>query len=685
MDGGVTGDGRQYIVMEYVDGVPIDQYAREKHLNAREVVGLFEKTCAAVAYAHENSVVHRDLKPGNLLVTADGTPKLLDFGISKLWEEEPVDGAGATLTEERSRALTPDYASPEQLVGGKATPASDVYSLGVLLYELLTGRRPYDIGSAPIGGLKQLGERGLESPRAIAKRMGGAGRISRDLDAIVLKALARDPATRYESAKELREDLERYLAQRPVAARPRAIVPRIGKFFVRRRWQLLASALVVISLSGYLVLERYQAKRTAERNPESVKSIRAMFTSLNDRVAQLPGSSDTRKFLISEVASRLERLQNDVGRDAELLYQVALCYYDLGQAWSSMHSDALLEPKLAQDALMRASMLARRAAGVSKSPRDEQLVARVLFARALAAVQDESFGDVIRFAEEGESFIASHSQALLRVERRETTVNRMVRLASFRGLALEAQNRADEAVAAWNTGERLLGMPEKLPRGSLYTAVMLDGNLARHFCSTGEPAIGLEYARRAETIAQEYMQTQSASINSAAGWVSEIAAECGLAAKQSVDAPHLAASIRDERLRFQQRDPQNLYFRTMTADSYELSGRALLKAGQFSGAERDYRKGLDVLSTALNSDQQRSSMGELLVAQIEYGLGQTYRQRASLQGSNSTLLRSACEYYSGAQQRFISFLKLHGGIPITGRRMMEDTGEELRTYCTKKH
>jgi tetratricopeptide (TPR) repeat protein len=228
-------------------------------------------------------------------------------------------------------------------------------------------------------------------------------------------------------------------------------------------------------------------------------------------------------------------------------------------------------------------------------------------------------------------------------------------------------------------------MPEKLPRGSLYTAVMLDGNLARHFCSTGEPAIGLEYARRAETIAQEYMQTQSASINSAAGWVSEIAAECGLAAKQSVDAPHLAASIRDERLRFQQRDPQNLYFRTMTADSYELSGRALLKAGQFSGAERDYRKGLDVLSTALNSDQQRSSMGELLVAQIEYGLGQTYRQRASLQGSNSTLLRSACEYYSGAQQRFISFLKLHGGIPITGRRMMEDTGEELRTYCTKKH
>jgi serine/threonine protein kinase len=226
MDGGVTADGRQYIVMEYVDGSRIDRYARKKRLDVQGKVRLFEKVCVAVAYAHENGVVHRDIKPNNLLVAADGTPKLLDFGISKLREAGFFRSAETTPGEESTKALTPEYASPEQLLGEPATPASDVYSLGMLLYKLLTGHRP---DNSPFV------EQSVEAPSELAKRQKGAAPISADLDAIVMRALARDPGARYVSARELKEDLERLLNDRPVAARSHALLPRVARFVGRRR------------------------------------------------------------------------------------------------------------------------------------------------------------------------------------------------------------------------------------------------------------------------------------------------------------------------------------------------------------------------------------------------------------------------------------------------------------------
>jgi serine/threonine protein kinase len=243
LDGGTTEDGRPYLVMEAVSGEPIDSYCARGNLALRERLELFRLVCAAVQYAHQNLIVHRDLKPANILVTLEGSPKLLDFGIAKLLP--PEHGSPATVTE--FRALTPYYASPEQLRGDPITTASDVYSLGVLLYELLVGRRPFALEGRSTDEVIRLvceaeplrpstaARKGATVPDASGATLDGAAptrtgggepglRLARqlrgDLDVIVLKALRKEPARRYGSALELAEDIRRYLTGLPIRARP---------------------------------------------------------------------------------------------------------------------------------------------------------------------------------------------------------------------------------------------------------------------------------------------------------------------------------------------------------------------------------------------------------------------------------------------------------------------------------
>ncbi|HEX5789011.1 MAG TPA: protein kinase [Woeseiaceae bacterium] len=227
LDGGTADDGRPYFVMEYVEGTPIDTYCSEKQLTLEARVRLFRAVCDAVQYAHDKHVLHRDLKPGNILVTAAGVPKLLDFGIARLFDVEA--GSGATREPTLvAHAMTPRYASPEQVRGESVTPASDVYSLGVLLYELVTGHSPYPLdGRSPREVERLVCE---AEPAAPTTRRGGDGddtslpaalppRVARDLDTIVLAALAKDPAERYPSAAALAADLERFLARMPIGRR----------------------------------------------------------------------------------------------------------------------------------------------------------------------------------------------------------------------------------------------------------------------------------------------------------------------------------------------------------------------------------------------------------------------------------------------------------------------------------
>src|SRR5215472_1117553 len=251
LDGGITSEGAPYLVMEYVDGAAIDEYCQRNPLPTAELLQLFRTVCAAVEYAHRNLVVHRDIKPGNILVTAEGVPKLLDFGIAKLMDPE---APGPFRTVASQRLMTPEYASPEQVRGEPVTTATDVYALGVLLYELATGRSPFRIETnSPLEIARAICE--LEPVRpSTASRTGAslapidARELRGDLDQIVLKPMRKEPERRYASVAAFSEDLLRYLRGYPVEAGSGARRYQARKFIGRHRAAVIAAAAAALAL-----------------------------------------------------------------------------------------------------------------------------------------------------------------------------------------------------------------------------------------------------------------------------------------------------------------------------------------------------------------------------------------------------------------------------------------------------
>jgi len=255
IDGGATPEGWPYLVMEHVDGVPIDRYVTDSGLDVTARLELFLTICRAVSHAHRNLVVHRDIKPANILVTKDGTPKLLDFGIAKLLGPDDSDSVAMTLTG--MRLLTPDYAAPEQIRGERITTATDVYALGILLFELLTGRRPFTLAGKNARDIEHT-VCDTDPPRP-----GSIVPLDHDLDVIVSAALEKDPARRYPSVEALADDVRRHIEGRPIEARPSTWRYRAGRFVSRHRWAVATAATFVVLLAGFAVIVSIQAARIA--------------------------------------------------------------------------------------------------------------------------------------------------------------------------------------------------------------------------------------------------------------------------------------------------------------------------------------------------------------------------------------------------------------------------------------
>ena len=276
LDGGHTIEGHPYLVMELIDGVPIDRYCRDRSLRVEDRLALVVQVCRAVDHAHRSMVVHRDLKPSNILVDAAGGVTLLDFGIAKLL----AAGADAPLLETRtfSRALTPEYASPEQIQGRPITVASDVYQLGLLLYELLTDQRAYDLADASPLDIERIvcHEPAKRPSVAVAADAARARRLRGDLDSIVQEALRKEPERRYPSVERLADDIERHLAGLPVAARGDTVGYRAGRFVLRHRYSVGAAVLVATLVLVWAITATVQARTIArERDRARAEAVKA--------------------------------------------------------------------------------------------------------------------------------------------------------------------------------------------------------------------------------------------------------------------------------------------------------------------------------------------------------------------------------------------------------------------------
>ncbi|MBL8212699.1 MAG: protein kinase [Bryobacterales bacterium] len=326
LDGGTTSDGRPYFVLEYIEGLPLLQYCREKSLEIPERLRLFQSVCAAVQYAHRKLVIHRDLKPANVLVTADGVPKLLDFGIAKLLETDPhTKEAEQTRTE--LRMMTPDYASPEQVRGEPLTTASDVYSLGVLLYELLAGEKPYKLTGRTLHEIERAVC--LHDPPPLASAITDPKirkRVAGDLENIVAKAMRKEPDRRYTSAEALADDVGRYLNGFPVQARPDSLSYRVGKLLRRNKLTSVVAAMLVVSLVAGIWATVYQARR-AERRFQQVRKLANTFLfDFDKELQEIAGATKAREMLVATALEYLDNLTAEASGDDELQWELAEAY-----------------------------------------------------------------------------------------------------------------------------------------------------------------------------------------------------------------------------------------------------------------------------------------------------------------------------------------------------------------------
>jgi non-specific serine/threonine protein kinase/serine/threonine-protein kinase len=431
LDAGKLDDGRPYFVMEYVDGQTIDAYVASHRLATHRptlapgkgVLELFLKVCSAVQFAHQNLVIHRDLKPSNILVTASGEPRLLDFGIAKLLAEDDPSATGE-MTQPWERMLTPLSASPEQASGEAVTMACDVYSLGVLLYRLLTGVSPYagakDFNIDPARVIREY-----EPPLAST-----AGNLSRpvravpqgDLDNILRKALEKDPRQRYATAHEFAADIERHLKGLPIEALPASFSYRAAKFIRRNRLAVTAATLVCLAIAGGLVGTSLYAHRAhleqvrAQRELAALRKLTQSFLfEFDDAIQNLPGSSAARELVVRRAVEYLDKVASEAGDDPVLLNDLADAYThisDITGAFREARADS--SPRRAVENGLKALAIRRRLYALN--PGDEKVRTKLENSIWATGQRYSTLGDLLHARELDQEHLGMCERALQRAD-----------------------------------------------------------------------------------------------------------------------------------------------------------------------------------------------------------------------------------------------------------------------------
>lgn len=588
LDGGATAQGLPYFAMDYVEGARIDEYCARQELPVAGRLRLFRDVCSAVQYVHQNLVVHRDLKPGNILVTAEGIPKLLDFGIAKLLGPE----APSDLTQAGCRPMTPRYASPEQMRGEPVTTASDVYSLGVILYELLAARSPYRLqNDSPSEILRAVAGQEPEKPSSAVASSGGkaseklARQLSGDLDNVVLKALHKDPQRRYVSAEQLSEDLRRHLAGLPVSARRDTWRYRADKFIGRHRAGVAAGALVVASLAAGLVVATWQARvarrerANAQRQFNDVRKLATSFLfEFHSAIQNLPGSTPARKLLVQKALEYLNKLAQQARGDRGLERELAEAYLKVGDVQGNPYWAGVGDTKGALQSYSQALHISQSLAGAG--PQDVQ--ARLYLARCY-----KSLGQVLPVLGKPSEGIANLRKASEILE------------------ALTGANSRNDELRA--------------ELASTYQAL---GDLEGHsgLQNLGDPASALRYYHKALAIYQEQASRNATSQTARRGMaVARVRiADLEMAHR---DLKEVLNEYRDA-LRVLEdlsaADSTNAQDRGLVALGYRKVGAALEELGDRKAALENYAKAAVVNESLMNADPNNVKAGMALAITLRY-------------------------------------------------------------------
>jgi tetratricopeptide (TPR) repeat protein/predicted Ser/Thr protein kinase len=372
LNGGVTEEGWPYLAMEYVDGMPIQRFSAEHKLTEVERIELFLRVSDAVQFAHQNFVVHRDLKPDNILVVADGTPRLLDFGTAKLVSPS-LSKRDSELTRAGYLTYTPQYASPEQVLGKPITAATDTYSLGVLLYLLLTGTLPYRLEELTTAEMLRVV---CEEPPP-RPCMPSGKRLNGDLEAILRKALRKEPQDRYPTVEQLAKDLRAYLDGHPVGARHGTLRYRASKFAHRHRLILASAVLLAATLAAGVAAVGWQAgvanreRRKAEARSADLRQLsNSLLTELDGAIQQIPGSTGAQRLLVTSVLKHLDRMAQDAHGDRQTQLDLADAYTLLGNLQGNAYQQNLGDTAAALVSIDKAIALSEPFAGSNSTDRE---------------------------------------------------------------------------------------------------------------------------------------------------------------------------------------------------------------------------------------------------------------------------------------------------------------------------
>jgi len=714
LDGGTTAEGMPYFVMELIEGQRLDEYCDTQKLATNARLGLFLQVCSAVQYAHQRLIIHRDIKPGNILVNAEAVPKLLDFGIAKILESNEV-GNQPEQTISLVRLLTPEYASPEQVKGEPITTASDIYSLGVVLYELLTGRTPYNVPThTPHEISRAICEAEPEKPSTAVRRKqiaagDGEGKqtadsavsgireaspeklsklLSGDLDNIVLMALRKDPQRRYASVEQFAQDIQRHLEHLPVTARQDTFGYRTSKFVTRHKVGVAAAAFVTVSLLSATGITMRQARiaraerARAERRFNDVRKLaNSLMFEVHDSIRDLPGATAARKLIIQRAQEYLDSLAQESKSDPALLRELAAAYSRLASVQGNARDANVGDTPKALQNYRKAAELLESDTLLEPASREARLqLAQTYINLGMSRGQAGDKGGNKEATQKALGILESLAASNPDDQETQTALGEAYARTGF-------NFGAEDVTQSLNYHEKALGICQRLaklnPKNELYQTQLSFSHkrVAAVRAGQNQLAAALDHERIALAIDERQLALHPESVQTRFNVTFTYSDTGYILAKQKDFDPALNyyRKAREIRAALAAVDPQDIRAKEWLSSTHNYIGWVLQQKADFAGALDSYKKGLALREMLSEKDPANEPL-RFKVAQSESNIGDVYAAMAFRPGVAAKDELTYCresEIWNRKALPILQQMKAEGKIAVPDLEMLVTINQNL--------